>query len=128
MHPGTRTAKRRSSEAIAHDIIKAADGGARKTAIMYGSCLNPSQLNDHLGRLVSQGFIERDNSNSLYRATQKGRRFIKGFERFLETKHLLAEQALALEEFWRSDDEAQLKETIGEGISRRKPDIEPDGR
>jgi len=127
LHPGTRASKRRTGEEIAHDIIKAANGGVRKTAIMYGSCLNPGQLNTHLDRLIEQGFIERDNARSLYRATQKGKRFMKGFERFQETKHLLAEQASALQEFWRND-QGDLKEVVGDGPQRRKADSDEDGR
>jgi len=128
LHPGTRNAKRRTTEEIAHDIIKAADAGVRKTALIYGACLNPGQLKIHLGRLIEGGFVERDSATSLYRATQKGKRFMKGFERYSETKRLLAEQRHALEEFWRNDDESDMKEAVGEGHSRRKPDAEPDGR
>jgi len=128
LHPGTRTAKRRTGDEIAHDIIKAANGGVRKTAIMYGSCLNPGQLNAHLRRLVEKGFVERDNARSLYRATQKGRRFMKGIERYKETKHLLAEQENALKEFWRDDEEGQMREVEGEGQLHRRPASDPDGR
>ena len=92
----------------------------KKTAIMYGSCLNPAQLSSHLGRLIREGFIERESERSLYRATQKGRRYIKAFERCSETKRLLAEQERALDEFWRNGEESRLKEVISDEHTSQK--------
>jgi len=114
---------RRGYKEIGHDIIKAAGAGTRKTAIMYGSRLNPGQLNSHLKRLIEEGFVERDAEKSLYRATQKGKRYMKAFERYTEGKLLLSEQERVLEDFWEKGDDIGVREVVGEAHGRRKDDL-----
>lgn len=112
--------RRRNRREIFYDIIRAADGGARKTAIMYRSCLNPVRLNSHLELLVSEGFVERDAGSALIRATQKGRRYVKAFERYAQTKLSLSEQERALREFWHNGDEREMKVAPDGDYERRK--------
>jgi predicted transcriptional regulator len=112
--------RRRGEKEIAHDIIQAADGGARKTAIMYASRLNPSQLRTHLQRLLEEGFLEQRGENSLYRATAKGRRYLKAFERYSESIQSVSEQERALDEFWQEDEESMSKEVVNDNQERRK--------
>lgn len=114
---------RRSDKEIIHDVISAADGGAKKTTIMYGCRLNPRQLSVHIGRLIVGGFLERDADKGLYSATTKGRRYIKAFERCSETRQLLAEQERALDAFWGSDEEARTKEAAIDNHARGKHDL-----
>jgi predicted transcriptional regulator len=114
---GTKPSGRRGGREIAHDIITAADAGARKTAIMYGSRLNPRQLSKHLGRLIRDGFIEHDSEKAQYCATHKGKRYVKAFEKYLATRDLLAEQELVLEAFWRDGIEPRLKGVAGDGYA-----------
>ena len=104
MYPPTRTKKRRGRNEIAHDVIKAADGGTRKTAIMFAAALNPAQLKSHLNLLIEFGLVEEQVGGKVYRATQKGRRYMKSFERYSETRNLADEQELAIEAFWRENE------------------------
>lgn len=88
--------KRREAPEIASDILKAAGRGERKTRVMYGSALNSGQLKSYTEALIRQGLLAYDPGQRLYFTTDKGRQFVKFFDRFAETRDLLVEQSRAL--------------------------------
>jgi predicted transcriptional regulator len=68
------------------NILQVADGGAKKTHIMYQCNLSFRQLNAYLEFLAEMGFLEnkilkpenKDNSQ-LFKATPKGKDFINAY-------------------------------------------------
>jgi len=95
MDAGTR---RRQPTEIAYTVISTANGGERKTKIMYGAALNITQLNKYLELLLDRGMISME-SGRRYRATEKGRKFLATYDRCMETRSLLRAQEKALFEF-----------------------------
>lgn len=89
--------RRRDATEIASDILKAAGRGERKTRVMYASALNSGQLKNYTEELITQGLLAYDSGQRLYLATDKGRQFVKFFDRFAETRDLLIEQSRALD-------------------------------
>jgi predicted transcriptional regulator len=68
------------------NILQAADEGAKKTHIMYQCNLSFRQLNAYLEFLAEMGFLqnkvlkaENKDGSQLYKATQKGKEFIKAY-------------------------------------------------
>jgi predicted transcriptional regulator len=91
--------KRRDSTEISYDILKAAQGGQRKTRIMYQSRLNLHQLNERMDELISCELLSYQPSGRYFSTTEKGREFSRMFESFRETTYLLTEQKKRLSGF-----------------------------
>lgn len=51
---------------------------------MYSAFLSYEQLKDYLGMLIENGLIEYDRSNELYKTPDKGRRFLKIYNKLNE--------------------------------------------
>jgi predicted transcriptional regulator len=100
--------KRRGTSEIVNDILKHAGRGERKTRIMYGSALNLNQLNRYFDLLTEQGLLAFDPKARLFFATEKGRQYVKGFERYAETQDLLTAQQKSLESLFNTPKEKVL--------------------
>ncbi len=70
--------RRRGSLSITIAILKAAKKGIGITEVLYSVGLSYSQLAKYLRFLRATGFIEE--SNDLYKTTEKGLQLIKEFE------------------------------------------------
>ena len=71
------TGGRRSAIEIVREILSACNsGGARKTAIMYGSNLSYDQLCRYLALLSSRGLIEEEDHGH-FRLTTRGQRTLR---------------------------------------------------
>jgi predicted transcriptional regulator len=92
--------RRRAPKDIAYAIAKTAYAGQRKTRIMYAAGLNLTQLNEYLAALSSQGLIALETRERVYLTTEKGRQFVRAYEKYSETRDLLSEQERTLCEFW----------------------------
>jgi predicted transcriptional regulator len=95
----TPKSRRRAPKEIAYAIIKSTYDGERKTKIMYQAGLNLSQLNTYMSSLLEQGMIML-GERRMYSATEKGKKFLKAYERYSETKDLLVQQERVLEDLW----------------------------
>jgi len=91
--------RRRDSGEITYAILRAAQGGQRKTRIMYQSSLNLKQLNLYLEDLVMNELLGYQPAGRYYQTTERGRAFTRMFENYKETKDLLNEQEKALGRF-----------------------------
>jgi predicted transcriptional regulator len=89
--------KRRGFNEIVFAMVKSAYDGERKTTVMYRSSLNLSQLNAYLSVLVDRGLLEFEKESRRYKATERGRQYVKAYERYSETRDLLIEQEKMLE-------------------------------
>jgi predicted transcriptional regulator len=76
----------RSRIDIIASILRAAEGGARKTHIMYRCNLSFRQLHIYLNLLEERGLLEsvrtrsgEKNDSSTYKTTRKGRSFIQAY-------------------------------------------------
>lgn len=76
--------KHRGKAQIISSILEEADGGARKTAIMYGAYLSVSQLNDYLKLLQENGMLEYAIDTRHYHTTAKGATFRKAYDEVAE--------------------------------------------
>ena len=74
---------RSSTDLVAH-VLDAADGGATKTKIMFKAYLGYRQLQEYLTLLVENGLIEYNKQETKYTTTEKGRRFLKLYDRINE--------------------------------------------
>lgn len=72
---------RRNDIDITVDIIRLADGGARKTRIVYGANLNFQVVKRYLERLISSDLLVF--KEPYYVATEKGNRFVKGYDELM---------------------------------------------
>jgi predicted transcriptional regulator len=90
--------RRRGFNEIVFAMVKSAYEGERKTTIMYRSSLNLSQLNAYLTVLVERGLLEFDRESRRYRSTERGKQYLKAYERYSETRDLLIEQEKMLED------------------------------
>ena len=61
---------------ICHDILKVAQGGAKKTKIVYQANLNFKIVRKYLGRLLEKGLIEYKEDVRLYFTTDQGAWFV----------------------------------------------------
>ena|GEM_PF-396071 len=91
--------RRRDSDEIAYAILKAAQGGQKKTRIMYQSSLNLKQLNQYIEELVLNELLGYQPEGRYYQTTERGRAFARMFENYKETRDLLSEQEKALGRF-----------------------------
>lgn len=78
----------------------AAMPGGRKTHIMYESGLNLKQLNMYLEELVSHGALEFRVAEKRYFTTEKGKGFVRAFDRYRETINLLNKEEATLAQFF----------------------------
>lgn len=74
--------KRRSGALILRDILLAAEKGAKKTHIMFGTNMNPLVLTRYLDFAVKRGLLEQ--KAYIYFTTEKGREFLRWFGRLEE--------------------------------------------
>lgn len=91
--------RRRDSDEIAYAILKAAQGGQKKTRIMYQSSLNLKQLNQYIEELVLNELLAYQREGRFYETTERGRAYARMFENYKETRDLLSEQEKALSRF-----------------------------
>ncbi len=83
---GAGYALHRNRMDIMENVLCVADGGARKTRIMYKCNLSFKQLHSYLDLLVSMGLLksvpartgEKSDSN-MYETTEKGQAFIQAY-------------------------------------------------
>ena len=66
---------RRNRFQVARDILAVADGGARKTELVYQSNLNFRIIKDYLNDLIAKALIVQDGDR--YHTTDGGRAFIR---------------------------------------------------
>ncbi|HEV8405122.1 MAG TPA: winged helix-turn-helix domain-containing protein [Nitrososphaera sp.] len=72
--------KYRSRTDIVADILDAASGyGANKTKIMYRAYLSFGQVKEYLSVLIASGLLERIEAVNVYRTTEKGKKFMRGY-------------------------------------------------
>jgi predicted transcriptional regulator len=95
----TSSNRRRTPKEIVYAVVKSAYEGERKTKIMYNAGLNLSQLNVYIEKLLELGMLSLDDRRR-YTTTEKGKRFVKAYERFTETMDLLIEQERDINELW----------------------------
>jgi predicted transcriptional regulator len=70
---------------IIADILGASHGGAKKTSLMYRCNLSFRQLEQYLGFMLKNEFLQkssgiRDSSNNVFEVTDKGKEFIRVYE------------------------------------------------
>ncbi|GAH76373.1 unnamed protein product [marine sediment metagenome] len=75
-------ANRRNNLDICADILRIAQGGARKTKIVYGANLNFKIIKGYLKELIQSELLLHDPPN--YYATPKGVTYLTKFEQLLE--------------------------------------------
>ena len=92
--------RRRDSTQIKYEVLMAALPGSRKTNIMYESGLNLKQLNLYLGELLTNGALEFRAAEKRYFTTEKGRAFVKAYDRYRETMNMLNKEEAALAQFF----------------------------
>jgi len=63
-------------------ILEAANGGARKTRILYKTYLSNDKLNRYIQSLISKGLLRTNESQTLFKTTEKGIRFLQVYEQF----------------------------------------------
>jgi predicted transcriptional regulator len=75
--------KRRGRLEVIEDILKVADtpNGANKTKLVYMSNLNFNRLTVFLNFLMEKDFIEKNEDESRYIITSKGRDFLKQLDK-----------------------------------------------
>jgi len=79
----------RNRLSIINDILTIANEGSKKTHIMYRANLSYDQLNEYLDFLVGNGLIAKVEDTQyegsmLFRATDKGREFLKTYSKLQE--------------------------------------------
>jgi len=82
--------KYRSRTDIVTQILDAANGnGANKTRIMYKAYLSYAQLKEYLSILITNGLLEENQAEKLYKTTEKGIKFMRVYSHMDElTGHL----------------------------------------
>ena len=73
---------RRGKIEIVIDILSVALGGARKTEIVYKANLNFKRIERYLPFLEERGLME--SSGPIYKTTEKGKEFLRGYEKMEE--------------------------------------------
>ena len=76
--------KYRSRTDIVGLILKAANGGATKTKIMYKAFLSYAQLKEYLTVLLENDLLEYEEGRQFLRTTEKGIRFLQMYNQFDE--------------------------------------------
>ena len=69
--------KYQSRTEIVSNILKAANGGATKTKIMYNAFLSYNQLKEHLSILIENNLIEYLDGSHEFKTTEKGLNLLK---------------------------------------------------
>jgi len=73
--------KYRSRTDIVVQILDASNGnGANKTKIMYKAYLSYGQLKEYLSVLIANDLLEENETEKLYRITQKGSKFMRIYQ------------------------------------------------
>jgi predicted transcriptional regulator len=65
---------------IAAAILRIAEGGSKKTRIMYLASISYPQLKEYLAVLTDRGLLEYVKEERIYSTTDRGRRFLKMYE------------------------------------------------
>lgn len=73
--------KYRSRTEIMAMILEALPSGATKTRLMYKALLSYAQLKEYLAYLQENELIKNDASTRLYTMTDKGRQFLKAYQK-----------------------------------------------
>ncbi len=73
---------RRSSLDVTVNILEAAQGGANKTRIVYGSNLNFEIVKGYINTLVNNGFLENDGKR--YSTTERGIKFVEEYRELMK--------------------------------------------
>jgi predicted transcriptional regulator len=73
---------RRSSLDVTVNILEAAQGGANKTRIVYGSNLNFEIVKGYINTLVNNGFLEVDGKR--YSTTERGVKFVEEYRELMK--------------------------------------------
>ena len=68
--------KNRSRPDIIAIILQIAEGGSRKTKIMYEAFLSFPQLKEYLELLTDNGLLELEEEEKTFYTTEKGRKFV----------------------------------------------------
>jgi predicted transcriptional regulator len=71
---------RSRSEIIADILQTLANGGAKKTKVMYGAFLSFGQVTDYLHYLVDRNLILFDEARRRYLITRRGMELLDAFE------------------------------------------------
>jgi predicted transcriptional regulator len=74
---------RRSSLDVTVNILEAAQGGANKTRIVYGSNLNFEIVKGYLHKLIEGGLLAVD-SRGRYETTGKGTKFVNEYKSLMK--------------------------------------------
>ena len=82
---------RRNNLDIYADIIQVANGGAKKTKIVYSCNLNFKILNKYMEILIEKEFIKK--TGKYYFSTPKGRAFLTQYKEFIAPLTKTAELA-----------------------------------
>ncbi len=78
---------RRSNIEIIADMLRVGENGAGKTEIMYSVNMSYSQIQQYLGFLMSQGFINKvevGNPVVTYQVTEIGLKLLKSIDSVME--------------------------------------------
>ncbi len=78
---------RRSNLEIIADMLRVGENGAGKTEIMYSANMSYSQLQQYLGFLMGQGFINKvkvGNPVVTYQVTEIGLKLLKSIDSVME--------------------------------------------
>ena len=67
----------RSRTDIISQILEAATSGATKTKIMYRAFLSYAQQKEYLNILTTNGLLDYNSSQQIFRTTEKGGKFLK---------------------------------------------------
>ena len=73
---------RRSNLDVTVNILEAAQGGANKTRIVYGSNLNFEIVKGYINTLVNNGFLENDGKR--YSTTARGVKFVEEYRELMK--------------------------------------------
>ena len=74
---------RRSSLDVTVNILEAAQGGANKTRIVYGSNLNFEIVKGYLYKLIESGLLAVD-ARGRYETTGKGAKFVNEYKSLMK--------------------------------------------
>jgi predicted transcriptional regulator len=71
----------RSKNEIIGQILKAANGGATKTMIMYKAFLNFNQQKEYLTGLIGDDLLSYDRQTRTFKTTERGLHFLDKYNR-----------------------------------------------
>jgi len=73
-----KNTKRRNNRDVEADILRVAQGGAKKTRIVYQANLNFKIVKGYLASLLERGLIELDDR--MYFSTERARDYLVAYE------------------------------------------------